>query len=200
MWGEDPGIWYLVFQTRGGKTYLAHGTTDADGSGILQEIIRLESTFDRKKDVSRIASYAEAMKQIGQENGLSAVQYYAEYSDVRMPESFLLGFRSYPGSGKNTPQMLGYAHFHVYDTGVVLDTVHDYDAPDGYAIGQSVYFGDEYQNVVLTYQCDDLTEIAVTREDGTKERYGIFRTGLELIPSRNESWADITHMEFVRTE
>ncbi|MBQ8401105.1 MAG: hypothetical protein IJX14_04155 [Clostridia bacterium] len=196
--GEDPGTWYLAFQTRGGKTYLASGTTDADGSGILQEIIELKSTFDRKEDVSRIASYAEAMQQISMENGLGAVQYYAEYSDARIPESFLLGFRAYPATGKRTPQMLGYAHFHVYDTGVVLDTVHVYDAPEGYVIApHMLWYGDDYCHVVLTYQCDGISEILVTREDGTKERYGMeySKTGIELIPSRNGNWADIVDWE-----
>ena len=203
-WGlrRESGIWYLAFQTRGGKTYLARGTTDADGSGRLQDILALKSTFNRKKDADRIASYTEAMAQAAQEHGLGARHYYAQYSDARVPESFLLGFCAYPANGTKPPQMLGYAHFHVYDTGLVLDTVHLCDAPEGYAAAPGFYFGDGYHKVILTYQCDDLTEIIVTREDGTTEHYGMehFRTGIMLIPSRNENWADITHMEFVKTE
>ena len=56
--------------------------------------------------------------------------------------------------------------------------------------------------MILTYQCDSLQEIIITREDGTTEHYGMehFRTGILLLPGRNENWADITHMEFVMTE
>lgn len=69
-------------------------------------------------------------------------------------------------------------------------------------MGDGLFCDDGYQKVILTYQCDSLQEIIVTREDGTTEHYGMeyFRTGLILIPSRNENWADITHMEFVMTE
>lgn len=203
-WGlrHESGMWYLAFQTRGGKTYLAHGITDEDGSARLQWILQLKSTFNRKKDADRIASYTEAMAQAAQEHGLGARHIYAQYSDARVPESFLLGFRAYPADGTKTPQKLGYAHFHVYDTGLVLDTVQICDAPEGYAVGDGLFYDDGYQKVILTYQCDSLQEIIVTREDGTTEHYGMehFRTGILLIPSRNENWADITHMEFVMTE
>ena len=198
--GQDPGTWYLAFQTRGGKTYLAHGITDEDGSARLQWILQLKSTTTTPEKISSFVRFTAA---IPEKAGLTNLQYYAEYSDARIPESMLIGFRSYqPGTAPDAPQKLGYAHFHVYDTGLVLDTVQLCDAPEGYAVGDGLFYDDGYQKVILTYQCDSLQEIIVTREDGTTEHYGMehFRTGIILIPSRNENWADITHMEFVMTE
>lgn len=198
-WGvQTEEDWYLAFQTRGGKTYLANGTTDENGEGTLHWILRLESTFDRQKDVSRTAGYTEALLQIGKDHGLGAVHFFADYTDARIPDEFLLGFRLYPADGTKHPQMLGYAHFSVYDTGVVFASAHAADAaPEGYALAPSVLYGGSHRKVVLTYQCDEIAAMHVTREDGTKERYSMeySRTGIELIPMRNENWSDIERIE-----
>ena len=52
-WGlrGESGTWYLAFQIRGGKTYLAHGITDEDGSARLQWILQLKSSTMPRRDM-----------------------------------------------------------------------------------------------------------------------------------------------------